>query len=72
MHAENSLKIMTKDGLIFGYGVAEKAKTRDELNPQLALVTRCARQFDVLIDKVGILQGIRQYDDKGNTRSICR
>ena len=65
MHAENTLKVMTADGLKYGYGIGEKAKTRDPKNPRVALVARNARQFDILIEEHGIIQGIRQYDLTG-------
>ena len=69
MHAENTLKMLTEDGLSFGYGVAERAFTAGDesmgLKPQMAVVVRSARQFDILIDKRGIMLGIRQYNEMG-------
>ena len=69
MHAENTLKMLTEDGLCFGYGVAERAFTAGDISvgikPQMSVVVRCSRQFDILIDKKGIMQGIRQYDERG-------
>ena len=63
MHAENVLKMLTMDGLKYGYGIGEKAPTK--LSPKIVLVARCARQFDLVQDKKGILQAVRQYDLEG-------
>lgn len=65
MHAELELRKMTTDGFRFGYGIAEKAKTQDVFNPKLALVTRCARQFDLISNTPGFLVAVRQYDAQG-------
>lgn len=65
MHWEIEARKMLGDGLRFGYGVAEVATTKDALNPRTVLVTRCARQFDLVIDTHGNLMAVRQYDDRG-------
>ena len=63
-HFDIELRKMTEDGLKFGYGLAEKIRTKST-DPRMGLVTRCARQFDLVINEQGALCAVRQYNDLG-------
>ena len=65
MRAANALKIMVEDGFRFGYGIAEKGEITG--TDDWTVVPRCARDWDLIIDKIGNLEALRQYDDKGKT-----
>ncbi|OPX65644.1 MAG: hypothetical protein A4E30_00315 [Methanomassiliicoccales archaeon PtaB.Bin215] len=64
MHAELEIRKMFSDGLRFGYGIAERGQTQ-AIIPRLTLVTRCARQFDVVQNSRGFNVAVRQYNSQG-------